>query len=257
MRIEPLSTGARRTMKRTSERNRGEMESLRSRAVSIASPSRLTLTSKSLGSRRRVQRTRNSPQHTASAFHPVISQLERATGLAPTDRTADRLDKLDAMLAQTSSSIAAAQTPAQRRQRTFDALVDQVDRLARAEPVLLVFEDAHWADPSSLEWLGLVLERMAHLRLLMVVTFRPEFAPPWSGRVGVTSLTLERLSESDANDMIDRLAAGRTLPPKVRRDIIERADGIPLFVQEVTRAVLEADDGSSRQAVPALSLIHI
>ena len=189
-----------------------------------------------------------SPQHTASAFHPVISQLERAMGFAPTDSAAD---KLDAMLAQTSPSITAAQTPAQRRQRTLDALVDQVDKLARDEPVLLVFEDAHWADPSSLEWLGRVLERMADLRLLVVVTFRPEFAPSWSGQAGVTTLALDRLSKSDANAMIDRLAEGHTLPPKVRSDIIERADGIPLFVQEMTRAVLDADDGSSREAVPA------
>ena len=142
-------------------------------------------------------------------------------------------------------------TPAQRRQRTLDALVDQVDKLARDEPVLLVFEDAHWADPSSLEWLGRVLERMADLRLLVVVTFRPEFAPSWSGQAGVTTLALDRLSKSDANAMIDRLAEGRVLPPKVRSDIIERADGIPLFVQEMTRAVLDADDGSSREAVPA------
>ena len=155
------------------------------------------------------------------------------------------------MLAQTSPSITAAQTPAQRRQRTLDALVDQVDKLARDEPVLLVFEDAHWADPSSLEWLGRVLERMADLRLLVVVTFRPEFAPSWSGQAGVTTLALDRLSKSDANAMIDRLAEGRVLPPKVRSDIIERADGIPLFVQEMTRAVLDADDGSSREAVPA------
>ena len=192
-----------------------------------------------------------SPQHTASAFHPIISQLERATGFAPTDSAADRLDKLDALLAQASPSIAAAQIPAQRRQRTLDALVDQVDKLAQGEPVLLVFEDAHWADPSSLEWLGLVLERMADLRLLVVVTFRPEFTPPWCGQAGVTTLALDRLSKSDANAMIDRLAKGRVLPPKVRSDIIERADGIPLFVQEMTRAVLEADDGSSREAVPA------
>ena len=192
-----------------------------------------------------------SPQHTASAFHPVISQLERAMGSAPTDSGTDRLDKLDAMLAQTSPSIAAAQTPAQRRQRTLDALVDQVDKLARDESVLLVFEDAHWADPSSLEWLGRVLERMADLRLLVVVTFRPEFAPSWSEQAGVTTLALDRLSKSDANAMIDRLAEGRVLPPKVRSDIIERADGIPLFVQEMTRAVLDADDGSSREAVPA------
>lgn len=192
-----------------------------------------------------------SPQHTASAFHPIISQLERAMGFAPPDSAADRLDKLDAMLAQTSPSITAAQTPAQRRQRTLDALVDQVDKLARDEAVLLVFEDAHWADPSSLEWLGRVLERMADLRLLVVVTFRPEFAPSWSGRGGVTTLALDRLSKSDANAMIDRLAEGRILPPEVRSDIIGRADGIPLFVQEMTRAVLETDDGSSREAVPA------
>jgi class 3 adenylate cyclase/predicted ATPase len=210
------------------------------------------LTERLAGESHRRLRYYCSPQHTASAFHPVISQLERATGFAPTDSAADRLDKLDTMLAQASQSITPAQTPAQRRQRTLDTLVDQVDKLARDESVLLVFEDAHWADPSSLEWLGLVLERMAHLRLLMVVTFRPEFTPPWSTGAGVTSLTLGRLSESDANAIIDRLAAGRTLPPKVRRDIIERADGIPLFVQEMTRAVLEADDdGSLREAVPA------
>jgi class 3 adenylate cyclase/tetratricopeptide (TPR) repeat protein len=192
-----------------------------------------------------------SPQHTASAFHPIISQLERAMGSAPTDMAADRLDKLDAMLALTSPSITAAQTPAQRRQRTLDALIDQVDRLARSEPVLLVFEDAHWADPSSLVWLGRVLERMANLCLLAVVTFRPEFAPSWSERAGVTTLALDRLSKRDANAMIDRLAEGRVLPPEVRSDIIERADGVPLFVQEMTRAVLDAGDGSSREAVPA------
>jgi class 3 adenylate cyclase len=140
-----------------------------------------------------------SPQHTASAFHPIIGQLERAAGIAPSDSTTARLDKLDAMLEQTSSTADAAlladllglasddrypavsQTPAQRRQRTLDALVGQVEKLARAQPVLMVFEDAHWTDPSSLELLGRVLERMAPLRLLLIVTFRPEFAPPWAG----------------------------------------------------------------------------
>lgn len=186
-----------------------------------------------------------SPQHTASAFHPIISQLERAAGPVLTDAA----DKLDALVPQTSPSIA-TETPAQRRQRTLDALVYQVEELAGGEPVLLVFEDAHWADPSSLEWLGHVIERMTRLRLLVIVTFRPEFAPPWSEAAGVTVLGLDRLSKGDANAMIDRLAAGRTLPPKVRSDIIDRADGIPLFVQEMTRAVLEAD-GSASAAVPA------
>lgn len=186
-----------------------------------------------------------SPQHTASAFYPITSQLERAAGPAPTDTA----DKLDALLARTSPSIA-TETPAQRRQRTLDALVDQVEGLACVEPVLLVFEDAHWADPSSLEWLGRVIERISRLRLLVIVTFRPEFTPPWSEAAGVTTLGLDRLSKGDASAMIDRLAAGRTLPPKVRSDIVERADGIPLFVQEMTRAVLEAD-GSASDAVPA------
>ena len=189
-----------------------------------------------------------SPHHTASPFHPIIDQLERSTGLVPPDSAGD---KLDALLAGIAPSIAVAQTPAQRRQRTFDALVDEVDKLATAEPVLLVFEDAHWADPSSLEWLGRVLERMPQLRLLVVVTFRPEFTASWSGWPGVTMLDLERLSKADANAMIDRLAGTRRLPANVRSDIIERADGIPLFVQEMTRAVLDAGDGSSREAVPA------
>jgi len=211
-----------------------------------------------------------SPQHTASAFRPIIGQLGRVLGFVPTDSAAARLDKLDAMAAQTSLApvdvalladlldvandgryAVTIQTPAQRRQRTLDVLVGQIERLASIQPVLLVFEDAHWADPSSLEWLGLVLGRMSGLRLMLVVTFRPEFAPPWNGWRGVTGIDLGRMSESETNAMIDRLAGGRALPPKVRRDIVDRADGIPLFVQEMTRAVLEAEDGSSRDVVPA------
>jgi class 3 adenylate cyclase len=211
-----------------------------------------------------------SPQHTASAFHPIIGQLERAAGIAPSDSTTAGLDKLDAMLEQTSSTADAAlladllglasddrypavsQTPAQRRQRTLDALVGQVEKLARAQPVLMVFEDAHWTDPSSLELLGRVLERMAPLRLLLIVTFRPEFAPPWAGWPGVALLALDRLSRTEASAMIDRLTTGRVLAPNVRRDILDRADGIPLFVQEMAKAVLEAEEGGSPvHAVPA------
>lgn len=211
-----------------------------------------------------------SPQHTATAFHPIIGQIGRSAGLAPTDSAAKRLDKLEAMLAQGSAPAADAPllaelldlgndgryraisaTPAERRQRAFDAVAGLVERLAADRPVLMVFEDAHWADPSSLEWLGRTMAQLASLRAMLVVTFRPEFEPPWKGRPRVTSLALGRLSVSETNAMIDRLAAGRVLSPSVRRDIVERADGIPLFVQEMTRAVLEAGHGSSPAAVPA------
>ncbi len=212
-----------------------------------------------------------SPQQTASALHPIVGQLERAMGFVPADSATARLDKLDAVLASSSLADgmaladllglandgrhpALAQTPAQRRQRTLDALVAQVEVRARRQPTLMVFEDAHWADPSSLEWLGRVLERVSRLSLMLVVTFRPEFTAPWVDALGVTTLSLGRLSESDATAMIDRLAGGRDVPPKVRRDIIARADGIPLFVQEMTRAVLEGD-GATVPATLQASLL--
>ena len=199
-----------------------------------------------------------SPQQAASAFHPIVGQLERAMGFAPTDGAAARLDKLDTGLATLPSAdravladllgiandgrySALTLSPAQRRQRMLDTLVAQVEMAARRQPTLMIFEDAHWADPSSLEWLGRVLEQMSSLGLMVVVTFRPEFTPPWIDTPGVTTLALGRLSERDAAAMIDRLADGRPLAAKVRRDIVERADGIPLFVQEMTKAVLEGD----------------
>jgi class 3 adenylate cyclase/tetratricopeptide (TPR) repeat protein len=205
-----------------------------------------------------------SPQQTASAFHPIVGQLERAMGFAPTDSVAARLDKLDTLLAGSSPADGMALadllgiandgrypvlalTPAQSRQRTLDTLIAQVEARARRQPTLMIFEDVHWADPSSLEWLGRMIERMSGLGLMLIVTFRPEFAPPWLDMQGVTTVSLGRLSESDAMAMIDRLVGGGDVLPKVRRDIVERADGIPLFVQEMTKAVLEGDGG----AVPA------
>ena len=174
-----------------------------------------------------------SPQHTASAFHPVIGELERDTPESPL--LADLRGVADG---------ANMLTPAQRRQRTMEALVGRMEALAQADPVLLIFEDAHWADPSSLEFLGRVAARLSGLRAMLVVTFRPEFVPPWSAQV---TLTLGRLSAESANAMIDRVAGGRSVPAELRRRIVERADGIPLFVQEMTRAALEADT----QSVPA------
>ena len=102
----------------------------------------------------------------------------------------------------------------------------------------MIFEDAHWSDPTSLEAFGRVIDRIASLRVLLLVTFRPEFAPPWIGQPHVTALTLNRLPKRDIDAMIDRVVGNKLLPASIRQDIIERTDGIPLFVEEMTKAVL-------------------
>ena len=133
-------------------------------------------------------------------------------------------------------------TPQQRRQRTLEALIVQVEALSRPNPVLMIFEDAHWIDPTSLEAVGRIVDRIPTLGVLLIVTFRPEFEPPWIGRPYVTALTLNRLGEREIAAMIDRLVGNKPLPASIRQDIIERTDGIPLFVEEMTKAVLEAGE---------------
>src|SRR5262249_33793177 len=131
-------------------------------------------------------------------------------------------------------------TPEQRRRRTLDALVRLLQALAQKNPVLLVFEDAHWSDPSSLQVIERMVEQALTLRVLLIVTCRPEFDPPWKKRPNVTALSIERLEKPEMDAMIDGIAGVGRLPPSIRADIIERTDGIPLFVEEMTKAVLEA-----------------
>ena len=208
-----------------------------------------------------------SPQHTDSAFYPIISQMERAARLAHDDTAQSRLDKLDAMLAQTSTSKQDAALfaemlslpndgrypaldlePQQRRQKTLEALTAQVEALSRQSLLLMIFEDAHWTDPTSLEVFGRVVDRVRSLPVLLIVTFRPEFEPPWIGRPYVTALTINRLAQRDIEAIIDRVVGNKFIPASVRRDIIERTDGIPLFVEEMTKAVLEAEsEGDARK----------
>jgi class 3 adenylate cyclase len=196
-----------------------------------------------------------SPQHTDSAFYPIIGQMERAAGLAHDDTPQAKLDKLDALLAQTSTSRhdvalfaemlslpndgrrpALELTSQQRRQRTLDALSLQIEVLTRSKPVLLIFEDAQWTDPTSLEVFGRAVDRIRALRVLLIVTFRPEFEPPWIGRPHVTALTINRLAERDIDAMIDGVLGNSLIPADIRQDIIVRTDGIPLFVEEVGMA---------------------
>ena len=208
-----------------------------------------------------------SPQHTDSAFYPIIGQMERAAGLSRDDTAAVRLDKLDALLAQSSASSQDAAlfaellslpndgrypalnlAPEQRRQKTLEAFSSQLEVLSRVRPVLMIFEDAHWTDPTSLEAFGRTVDRIRPLRVLLLATFRPEFVPPWIGRPHVTSLTINRMAERDVDAIIDGVAGNKPIPESVRKDIIERTDGIPLFVEEMTKAVLEAEsEGSAKQ----------
>ncbi len=216
-----------------------------------------------------------SPQHTDSALYPIIEQWERAAKFAHDDTSQGRLDKLDAILTRTSTSKENAAlfadmlslsndgryptlelTPEQRRQRTFQALNLQLEALTSSRPLLVIVEDAHWADPTSLEAFRHAVDQTASLRALMIVTFRSEFAPPWIGRPHVTSIAINRLAERDVRDMIDHVVGDKLLPPEVRQDIIERTDGIPLFVEEMTKAVLEAENEgvAQRTAVPSPAL---
>jgi predicted ATPase len=213
-----------------------------------------------------------SPQHTDSAFYPIIGQMERAAGLAHDDKPQAKLDKLDAVLARTSTSTEDAAlfaemlslandgrypalelAPEQRRQKTLEALTVQLAKLARLQPVLMIFEDAHWVDPTSLEVLGWTVDRIKTLPALLIVTSRPEFNAPWVGQSHVTSLTLNRLGEREASAIIARLAGNKALPADVLAEIVERTDGIPLFVEEMTKAVLEAEsEGAARSTVAAV-----
>ena len=213
-----------------------------------------------------------SPQHTDSALHPIIVHMERAAGLAREDSAKLRLDKLDALLATSAVSREDAAlfaemlslpndgrhpaldlAPQQRRQKTLEALNNWIETIAGRNAVLMVFEDAHWADPSSLEVFGRLVDKMDSLRVLLFVTFRPEFTAPWVGRAHVTLVTINRLTAREVAAVIDRVAGARPLAESIRQDIVERADGIPLFAEEMTKAVLEAEgEGAAARAIASV-----
>ena len=213
-----------------------------------------------------------SPRHTESALYPIISQMERTARYTYADSGQVKLDKLGTLLSLSSTSKQDAAlfaemlsltndgrypslglTPQERRQKTLEALFAQVETFARNSPVLMIFEDAHWSDPTSLEAFGRAVDRIATLPVLLLITFRPEFNPPWIGQPHVTCLTLNRLTRGEAQGLIDRVAGNKPLAANIRQDIIERTDGIPLFVEEMTKAVLEAE--SQRVAEHAVAAI--
>ena len=206
-----------------------------------------------------------SPHHQDSALYPFIVQLERAAGFARDDTVEGKLGKLRALLAPgarddddiallsellslPSSAADLNLSPQRKREKLFEALLSQLEAEARRRPVLMVFEDAHWIDPSSRELLDLTVDRVRRLPVLLVITFRPEFQPPWGGRAHVTSLALNRLGERDGEALVQTLAGNAALSAEIVAEIVERADGVPLFVEELTKAVLESAAQGDRVA---------
>jgi len=200
-----------------------------------------------------------SAYHANSALRPIIDQLERAAGFRTDDAPEMRLDKLEALLALGTAQVQAvaplfaallsipygdrysplALSPAQQRRRTLAALLDQFESHARQQPILLLMEDAQWADDTSLELLNLIVERARQLPILALVTFRPDFEPPWAGLANVGILVLGRLNRENVERIVTQVTNGRALPNEVTKQIVAKTDGNPLFVEELTKAILE------------------
>ncbi len=201
-----------------------------------------------------------SPHHQDSAFYPSITQLERAAGFRRDDTNEQRLAKLEAVLALAVNDLGEAVpllagllsvptgdrypaldlTPQKRKERTLRAQLAQVEGLAARQPVLMLYEDVHWSDPTTRETLDLLVDRVATLRVLVMITFRPEFAPPWVGRPQVTLISLNRLPRRLRAEMITHVAGGKVLPQEIADQITDRTDGVPLFIEELTKAVVES-----------------
>jgi predicted ATPase/class 3 adenylate cyclase len=204
---------------------------------------------------------RCSPYHTNSALYPVIAHLEQMLGFDRDDSPEARLDKLEQVLRTTSLPLeesvplvatllsvpvedrypAPALSPQQQRQQTLDTLVAWLMEESEKQPVLAVWEDLHWADPSTLEMLGIVLEQSPTVSMLNVLTFRPEFEPLWPTRSHMTPLTLNRLERPQVEALITHLAGDKILPAEVVAHIVTKTDGVPLYVEELTKMLLASD----------------
>ncbi|WP_283815216.1 adenylate/guanylate cyclase domain-containing protein [Bradyrhizobium sp. JYMT SZCCT0180] len=201
-----------------------------------------------------------SPHHQDSALYPIITQLKRAAGIRRTDTDEQRLAKLEAVLARATLDLDESVplfaellsvpigdrypplelTPQLRKEKTLHAQLALTAGLAAQQPVLMVFEDVHWSDPTTRDLLDILVDRISGLRVLLIATFRPEFAPPWGNRRHVDLLSLGRLPPEQCAKMIGHLTGGKALPKEIADQILDRTDGVPLFVEELTKTVLES-----------------
>ena len=200
-----------------------------------------------------------SPYHINSALYPFIQRIEALAGFTRDDTSDERLDKLERLLGEDTTQLAETAAlfatllslpadryppltlpPRKRLERTLDALAAHVEMLARQRPVLVVFEDVHWIDPTSQEALEVLVSRIAALRLLLVITCRPEYEASWTNEAHVLTLDVERLGRKHGAELVDRVTQGKALPVELTEQIVDRADGVPLYVEELTKSVLES-----------------
>jgi class 3 adenylate cyclase/predicted ATPase len=201
-----------------------------------------------------------SPHHTDASLHAVIGELQRTAGFKRADTPSERLAKLSALLAGRASSggqevmliadllslpvdhldAGPQLTPQERKKRTLAALFGRIEQLATLKPMLVLVEDAHWLDPTSVEFLSLLVDSVPKLPIMMLLTARPEFVPPWPIYAHVTCVTLARLGREDASLMVERVVGGKPLPAEVMSQILSQTDGIPLFIEELTKTLLES-----------------
>jgi DNA-binding SARP family transcriptional activator len=198
-----------------------------------------------------------SPFHADSALYPFVRELERAADFHQADGPSEKRDKLAVLLSTDALapediaplfaqllSIPSEErelSPAQQRRKTLAALLDRVESIARRSPLLVVFEDCQWADASSLEVLDLLADRIRSLPVLLLITSRPGFEPAWGGLEHVLEIALDRMADADSHALVENLSPARSLPPAVVDEIIARTDGVPLFLEEMTEALLESD----------------
>ena len=220
----------------------------------------LAALSEQIGSEPHVRvRYQCSPHHINDAFYPITSEVWRAAGFVSGEPAAARLDRLEAMIARSGLEVkdiapllaallsipsearypALELAPAEQKERTISALIALFEGLTQNVPVLALLEDAHWIDPTSLDVFSRLVDRLSNLRALLVITFRPEFVTPWAGRAHVTALLLNRFGRRQARAMVDSVAGGRALPAEVLDQIVAKTDGVPLFMEELTKTVLE------------------
>jgi len=201
-----------------------------------------------------------SPHHAQSPLYPFIAQLEQVAGFEPSSAPGAKLDKLEALLKPTAKNLprdvaliaellavsadgrypAVAVSPQQKREMTLTALLDQLDGVAARSPVLIVIEDVHWIDPTSLDLLDRLVTRAANLAVLLIVTFRPEFQPTWVGQPHVTMRALSRLGRRDSASIIRSITRDKALPGAIVEQVVSHTDGVPLFIEELTSALLES-----------------
>jgi len=222
-----------------------------------------------------------SPYHRDTPFHPVIEQVERGFRFDRRDSVEQKLDKIESVLAQVGLPVRTlaplfaaflslrgdarygplAWSPEDTKKKTIEATIAVIDAMAGQHPVLMVVEDLHWTDPSTLELLNLLVERIPQRRILLLATSRPEFEPPWGDRPHLSHVRLRRMNRKESAALVAQVAGGKALPDEVLEQIVARTDGVPLFIEELTKTALESgaletqgDRWTSSGPLPALAI---